>query len=341
VAALVLLVSGAVWWGLRGHLEGRRQKAAAAACAERLAAGERLLKEGNLAGAEEQFRQAEAELRAAQALKSAAVTPDRLVELSEEVRAQRQKLAEASLYKDRIRGVVQTLRSHLLRKDYEGARAAVPQTPRASPDPVFQSLLILVDHRRKVNGGWDDQLAERLIEDCLAWRCARQEDSAAAYVAFLAEHQDSPFADEARARLVDREVADILKGNPGKLPDAEQVEAVPGRIYSVINISNNTPHELTLRYSGPDSFKAVLAPQEKVSVEVLVGRYKVAASVNAPNVRDYAGEETSTGGNFEVTYYIESPFAPVVHLRPPLIIGLEPRKFEPWPCKRRLPAYLK
>jgi hypothetical protein len=80
-------------------------------------------------------------------------------------------------------------------------------------------------------------------------------------------------------------------------------------------------------------------------VEVLVGAYKVAASVKAANVKDYAGEFKSDGDNHEVTYYIkhEGPFAvSIPEFRFSGIGGIgERRPFAPWQAKRHVPAYLK
>jgi hypothetical protein len=107
-----------------------------------------------------------------------------------------------------------------------------------------------------------------------------------------------------------------------------------------VNIHNDTKYNLTIRYSGPESFKVVFLPGEKGSVETLRGTYRVAASVDASNVKDYAGEEESDGGNYEVVYYISGPYSlPRISL-PKLYFGSAP-KFEPWSTKRGVPDYLK
>jgi hypothetical protein len=124
-----------------------------------------------------------------------------------------------------------------------------------------------------------------MVRDAAGWKSARLTHSTAAYLAFLSSSPTSPFAEEAKARLVDLEVADIRKRNPEALPRSEEVSAVRGRSYSVVNVHNNTSYQLTLRYSGPDTFKVLFAPNEKGSIEILVGKYSVAASVAAANVR--------------------------------------------------------
>ncbi len=90
------------------------------------------------------------------------------------------------------------------------------------------------------------------------------------------------------------------------------------------------------------------APEEKGSLEILVGHYTVAATADAAQVNDYAGDFDSKGGNYEVTYYIRtsSPFdIPVIPmpdlLPPPWKPRPSPPKFKPWATKRALPEYLK
>lgn len=125
------------------------------------------------------------------------------------------------------------------------------------------------------------------------------------------------------------------------------------RSYSVVSIHNDTEHDMTLRYSGPDSFEVVFAPNEKASLEILIGIYKVAASVTALNVIPYAGEYRSTGSDGVAGYYIGNQFDAGLdeggslkgprprHSRRPTNLTKEDLEGLPWPCKRLLPAYLK
>ena len=71
-----------------------------------------------------------------------------------------------------------------------------------------------------------------------------------------------------------------------------------------IEIYNNTSYALTVRYSGPMSKKIVLNSKETKIINLNSGKYRVAASVNNPNVQSYAGEEELTGGGYSVVYYI-------------------------------------
>lgn len=75
---------------------------------------------------------------------------------------------------------------------------------------------------------------------------------------------------------------------------------------------------------------------EKGSVELLRGDYRVAASVDASNVSNYAGKETSDGGNYEVEYYIRSSLEPQRLFLPRVVSS-----FEQCPCKKSMPDYLR
>lgn len=108
----------------------------------------------------------------------------------------------------------------------------------------------------------------------------------------------------AESKIVDLEVKKIFESEHGYLPTSTKTKSYTERNYSVMNIYNNTDYDLTLRYSGNESFKIIFKSREKSAFELLTGNYKVTASVNARNVIDYAGTEEVDGGDFEVTYYI-------------------------------------
>jgi hypothetical protein len=180
--------------------------------------------------------------------------------------------------------------------------------------------------------------------DSSEWEKALKMNTIRGYADFIEQHPHSPFADKAKGKIVDIEVSDILRRPHGQLPSANRISGGGGRTYSVVNIHNDTRYNLTIRYSGPESFKVVFSPNEKGSIEVLRGSYKVAASVDATNVKDYAGEETSDGGNYEVEYYIVTTgpfgFSPPRISPPQIYYGSAPG-FECWPSKRSVPDYLK
>lgn len=176
-----------------------------------------------------------------------------------------------------------------------------------------------------------------LKEDLSKWEIAQKKNTIKGYADFIKENPDSSYSEKAKAKIVDIEVSDIIKGPHGTLPSPQKISTDERRIYSIVNVHNDTKYTLTIRYSGPDSFKVNLSPDEKGSVQVLKGRYRVAASVNASNVRNYAGEEVHDGGNYESIYYIKTSFSGErVHLP-----EIRDQQFEAWPNKRTIPKYLR
>jgi hypothetical protein len=250
-------------------------------------------------------------------------------------------------YAAEIRSLLDTMRPQL--RD-----GAIDQTLRSlenaasgefKADPVVESLIEYFERRRLDPRAWSPEemsVVDETVRDCSDWNRTRFWNFISSYQSFLAKHPDSPFAHEASKRLVDLEVAQISGGKHGALPPAEEIERVEGRKYSIVNVHNDTSYALTLRYSGQDSFKVVFASGERGSIEVQVGTYKMAASVDAPDVQNYVGSETSSGGNYEVRYYIQHSVSSIHIPDPTWGLGNSGmHHFEAWKNKRQVPAYLK
>ncbi len=114
-----------------------------------------------------------------------------------------------------------------------------------------------------------------LQEDLSKWEMAQKKNTIKGYNDFLEKNPNSAYADKAKAKIVDLEVSDIMKGPHGTLPPPEKISTEERRSYSVVNISNDTKYTITIRYSGPGSLKISLSPGEKSSVQVLNGKYRV------------------------------------------------------------------
>lgn len=72
-----------------------------------------------------------------------------------------------------------------------------------------------------------------------------------------------------------------------------------------VEIYNNTSYNLTFRYSGVESKKNVLSPQQRKSTKLKKGNYRITASVDAANVSNYAANEYLSGRNYTSQYYIK------------------------------------
>lgn len=175
----------------------------------------------------------------------------------------------------------------------------------------------------------------------LSWGNALRKDNQCTeaipkYKKIIQKYPHSSKRQEAEKRVIDCEVALIVQGDHGTLPSPTRVSGGGGRGYTATNIHNDTEYHLTVRYSGPESFKVLFDPQEKGSIEYLPGHYQVAASVDAAHVRNYAGVEDAGDGNYEAEYYIVT-----FGMRRVRIPNFFPTEFKPWPNKRRINPHRK
>ena len=227
-----------------------------------------------------------------------------------------------------------------MKKDWKVARSA---------DTIQAHEEFLQKHPQGELAGQIRVRVEAMRRDLPDWEKTLETNMIEAYTDFLKIHPNSPFADKAKGKIIDLEVSDIMHGKYNQLPSPNRISGGGRRTYSVVNIHNGTSYNLTIRYSGPESFKVIFSPEEKGSIEILKGNYRVAASVDAADVNSYAGEKTYDGGNYKVKYYIVTtgPFGftpPIISLPKISLPGVyygRTQKFEPWPNKRRVPEYLK
>lgn len=176
-----------------------------------------------------------------------------------------------------------------------------------------------------------------LQEDLSKWEIAQKENTIKGYADFIKDNPDSYCFNKAKASIVDIEVSEIIKGPHGNLPAPQKFSTDERRIYSIVNVHNDTKYTLTIRYSGPDSFKINFSPGEKGSVQVLKGQYRVTVSENDSNVRNYAGETVHDGGNYESIYYIKPQLSGKRSYSP----EYRTQQFAAWPNKRMIPQYLR
>lgn len=152
---------------------------------------------------------------------------------------------------------------------------------------------------------YSDLAKNKILEfEKVDWENAKKKNTISTYKSFIERHPTSYYREDAESKIVDLEVKKIFESEHGYLPPSTKTKSYTERRYSVMNIYNDTKYDMTLRYSGIESFKIIFKPKEKSAFEILNGNYKVTASVNAINVIDYAGTEEIDGGDYQVTYYI-------------------------------------
>ena len=151
-----------------------------------------------------------------------------------------------------------------------------------------------------------------------AWRTAQKYGSISAYEKYLKLYPNGAHSAQCKTKLIDVKVDNIFASQHGSLPAMNKVNNA-GNSSSHITIQNSTGYELTILYSGPKSKEVVIKNGCKAHVVLRNGTYKIAASVNTTNVRDYAGIENLDGSDYEVEYYISDsediklPKLPSIH----------------------------
>lgn len=146
--------------------------------------------------------------------------------------------------------------------------------------------------------------AEERIEVML-WDHAVLSNTIKAYQAYLDGSSSAIHASEAEKKIIDLEVDAIFKGDHGQLPPMNRSSSgYAATTENNVKIFNNTGYTLTVRYSGAESERIVLAPKQRSTVVMPNGTFRITASVNASNVRNYAGTEKLTGADYESEYYI-------------------------------------
>lgn len=151
--------------------------------------------------------------------------------------------------------------------------------------------------------------AKKWSTDDLAWSESIRLNTSFAYKKYIELYPAGLRIENAKKLLVDREVDDIFGKDHGKLPNMDKISQGHGD-YSTITVYNNTAHTLTLRYSGAESTSVNIASRTTCSLSLTNGSYRIAASVDVSGVRNYAGNESLTGGHYNVEYYISNSSRP-------------------------------
>jgi len=138
------------------------------------------------------------------------------------------------------------------------------------------------------------------------WDKAVKSDSKERYQDFILNFPNSSHIDFANKRIIDIEVDEIFKGDHGKLPPLiENNSRKITRDFSEVKLKNDTEYIIIVRYSGVESKKISMDPGESKTIVLKNGKYKIAASAQVINVRDYYGEDILTGSNYSGSFYIK------------------------------------
>lgn len=142
--------------------------------------------------------------------------------------------------------------------------------------------------------------------EATAWKKATSGNSISLFEKYLSFHPNGSHASAARKKIIDLKVAAIGAGDHGSLPSMDKTSWGYGSS-STITVDNDTQYTLTLMYSGSSQSKEIkISPRGTKSFTLPNGEYRIAASVNATNVRSFYGRENLTGGTYSASYYIST-----------------------------------
>ena len=189
-------------------------------------------------------------------------------------------------------------------KEIEVIEPAWNRAVRANTPSAYQDFL-----NQYSTSSYSSRAREKLSNlETEYWRQASSQRTISSYQKYLDNFPNGGHVAEAEKAVIDKEVDDIFKGDHGLLPPMSKTGV--GYTHATTNdieIYNNTGYTLTVRYSGTiASKKIVLKPKQKQTFTLQNGNYRVAASVNAANVTNYAGEEKLEGGSYTSEFYIKT-----------------------------------
>lgn len=139
-----------------------------------------------------------------------------------------------------------------------------------------------------------------------AWKTATSMNTLAAYQLYLSLYPNGRHHTQAQQMAIDLEVTNVFaEGNYAPLPSMNRTSYVESS-YSSVYVQNDTRYNLTLLYSGIESKRVTIPPRQVKNIRLKPGTYRIVASVDASNVRNFAGEENLTGGSYSVSYYIQT-----------------------------------
>lgn len=149
---------------------------------------------------------------------------------------------------------------------------------------------------------------EKLTElEMMYWEEAVMRHTIKYYERYMNHFPEGIYIHGAMKAVIDIEVDVVFKGDYGKLPPMSKIAEDRYLTSNEIELFNNTKYTLTVLYSGSqESKKVVLLPKQKGSISLVNGEYRVAASVDANDVRNYAGSEKLEGGSYSSQFYIET-----------------------------------
>ncbi len=140
------------------------------------------------------------------------------------------------------------------------------------------------------------------------YEIAKRIDTSDAWKRFLRHYPNYFYKSDIERRIIQLEVNEIMgNSNTGKMPSFEKNYSSSfssSSSNSMVNITNDTGCELTVRYSGKDVKKIVIPIGESINVSLKSGSYNITASACGSN---YAGTEY-LDGSYSSKFYIQRTY---------------------------------
>lgn len=203
---------------------------------------------------------------------------------------------DGTVYSNKAQSAIENICDSLYKEaDNKSTESSWRQYQRVVPTDYFKDSESKIEEI--ANQAWNTESK--------AWQMALSENSVTAFTKYKTLYPKGAHIDLCEKKLIDLEVSRVYAGEHGSLPELDRT-GYGGGPTSYITVTNSTSYTLTLLYSGPDSKRLVISAGGTSSVRLKNGNYRVAASVSASNVSNYAGNESLQGGNYSVDYYIST-----------------------------------
>ena len=140
------------------------------------------------------------------------------------------------------------------------------------------------------------------ISEETAWNYCESIRIVPFYEEYLRRYPNGDNSSIAEKRIVEILMEQVQNSEYGNLPQMDKILA-KSQSTSEITIGNNTRHLLTMIFSGKDSKRVIINPNNVGDVSLRNGEYKMAVILDDPEETCFAGVHNLDGGFYDVEYY--------------------------------------
>ncbi len=144
------------------------------------------------------------------------------------------------------------------------------------------------------------------------WDKACKTNTVKAYENFENKFPNGYYFNEAEKKIVDIELQKIKKNNPTanwKPMDITSYDR--NSLRSTIIMENETGYTIKVLFSGTETKRIYIKPDEEVTLKLLNGRYTVSATIEKSDIKPYWGYENYQGYEYSSVWVIQTTFGGV------------------------------